>query len=131
MTGVADTRLLLALEFPPKEEVGLEVRDFFEKELTKRILVPSIVLTEFVKIAGSKIGADAAKNRIRLLKDKGIIVTAIDEETALIAGCLLLSNQHMPISDALIASFVKKGVADYVITDDPHFKTLGVKSKWI
>ncbi len=129
MTSVADTRLLLALEFPPGQ-TGTRIRDFVEKEIGSRLLVPTIVLTEFVEIAGAKIGEDAAKTRLSLLKNKGIQIVDLDEEVALIAGCLLLSHRNVPIADALIASFVKTGVADYVVTDDQHFKTLGVKTKW-
>jgi hypothetical protein len=48
-----------------------------------------------------------------------------------VAGSLLLANRNVPIADALIASFVKNGTAEYVVTDDLHFKALGVKTKWI
>lgn len=130
MISVADTRLLLALEFPPNQEARAKVRDFLEKEIRGRLLVPSIVLTEFIEIAGARIGEDAAKTRIRLLKDRGMRVLALDEQQALIAGSLLLSHRNVPIADALIASFVKNGVAEYILTDDPHFKALGVKTKW-
>jgi hypothetical protein len=37
----------------------------------------------------------------------------------------------VPLADAIIASYVKTGEADYVVTDDPHFKALNVKTKWI
>jgi hypothetical protein len=37
----------------------------------------------------------------------------------------------VPVSDALIASFVKRGTAEYVVTDEAHFKTLGVRTRWI
>jgi predicted nucleic acid-binding protein len=121
---------LLALEFPPRQEVRPKIRDFFEKEIGRRLIAPSIVLTEFIEIAGTRMGEDAAKTRIRLLKERGMRVAALDEETALVAGCLLLAHRDVPIADALIASFVKTGVAEYVATDDPHFKTLGVKTKW-
>jgi hypothetical protein len=30
----------------------------------------------------------------------------------------------LPIADARIASFVKLGIADYVATDDSHYRTL-------
>lgn len=130
MTSVADTRLLAFLEFPPNQEVRTQTRDFFEKELKGRVLAPTIILTEFIKLAGAKIGEEAAKNRIRLLKDQGMQITALTEEQAIAAGSLLLSHQNVPISDAIIASLVKTGVANYVLTDDPHFKTLGVKTKW-
>ena len=40
----------------------------------------------------------------------------LGEQEALTAGEMLLSNQNVPVSDALIASFVKLGTADYVVT---------------
>ena len=131
MTSVADTRLLLALEFPPSQEAKLKTRDFFEKELRGRLLAPSIILTEFIEIAGARIGEEAAKTRIRLLNDRGMQTISLDEEHALTAGSLLLSHRNVPIADALIASFVKTGAAEYVVTDDTHFKELGVKTKWL
>lgn len=131
MTSVADTRLLIELEFPSQEGAGLKIRDFLEKEIGKGLLIPTIVITEFIAIAGAEIGADAAKTRIRVLKEKGAKTIAIDEEIATVAGSLHLTNRNIPIADSLIASFVKRGVAQYVITDDAHFKTLEVKTKWI
>jgi predicted nucleic acid-binding protein len=131
LTSIGDTRLLIELEFPSKEENGLKIRDLIEKEIEKKLLIPSIVIAEFIEIAGAEIGVDAAKTRIRIIKEKGAKTVAIDEETAIVAGCLRLNNRNVPIADALIASFVKNGVAQYVITDDPHFKTLNVKTKWV
>ena len=56
----------------------------------------------------------------------------LTEKDAITAGSLLLANATVPIADTLIASFVRNGLAEYVITDDPHFKkTLGIKTKWI
>ena len=130
MTSVADTRLLLTLEFPPNPEAKVKIRDFFEKELRGRILAPTIILSEFIEHAGAKIGEEAAKTRIRLLKDMGLQIVVLDESYALAAGSLLLSKRNTPIADAIIASLVKTGVGDYVLTDDHHFKALGVKTKW-
>ena len=131
MTSVADTRLLLTLEFPPSQEAKVKTRDFFEKQLRGCLLAPSIILTEFVEFAGARIGEEAAKNRIRLLKDRGMQTVPLDEEHALTAGSLLLSHRNVPIADAIIASYVKTGAAEYVVTDDAHFKALGVKTKWV
>jgi predicted nucleic acid-binding protein len=131
LTSVADTRLLVFLEFPANRETGTKTRDFFEKELKGCLLAPSIILTEFVEVAGVKIGEEAAKTRLRLLKERGMQTMPLDEENALIAGSLLLSHRNVPIADAIIASYVKTGAADYVVTDDPHFKALGVKTKWL
>ena len=131
MTGIADTRLMLTLEFPPTENTSEKIEEFVKREIAKQLIAPSIVLTEFVKYAGSRIGEDAAKNRLRLLKEKGLRILPITEKIALTAGSLLLINRNAPIADALIASFVKDGVAEYVVTDDPHFKAFGIKTKWI
>lgn len=131
MTSVADTRLLLTLEFPPTEALGAKVERFVEKEIARQLLAPSIVLTEFIKYAGARIGEDAARTRLRVLKEKGLRTVPLDEKNALTAGSLLLANANVPIADALIASFVKDGTAEYVVTDDLHFKTLGVKTRWI
>jgi predicted nucleic acid-binding protein len=131
LTSVADTRLLLTLEFPPNKDLATKAEDFFEKEIARKLLVPSIVITEFIKYAGVRIGEDAARTRIRLLKEKGLRTVPLDEKDALTAGSFLLAHANVPIADALIASFVKNGAAEYVVTDDLHFKTLGVKTKWI
>jgi predicted nucleic acid-binding protein len=121
---------LLTLEFPPTEEIRIKAADFVEKEIARHLLAPSIILTEFIEIAGARIGEDAAKTRIRLLRERGMRTVALDEEEALVAGSLLLSHRNVPIADALIASFVKTGVAEYVVTDDPHLKELGIRTKW-
>jgi predicted nucleic acid-binding protein len=131
LTNIADTRLLLILEFPPTPQAKVKTRDFFEKQLREGLIAPSIVLAEFIKYAGARIGEEAAKNRLRLLKERGMKVVAIDEECGLAAGSLLLSHRNVPLADALIASFVTTGIANCVITDDPHYKTLNTKTKWI
>jgi len=121
---------LLTLQFPPSEEAKKKIEDLTKKEIERRLLAPSIILAAFLKIAGPRMGEDAARVRMRLLKDMGMRTMALDEEEALVAGSMLLSHQNVPIADALIASFVKLGAAEYVITDDPHFKTLGIRTKW-
>jgi len=131
LTGVADTRILFFMEFPATPERGRKTRDFFEKELRENLLVPTVVLAEFIEIAGARIGEEAAKTRIRVLKERGMQIMQFDERHAMKTGSLLLSNRKVPLADALIASYVKTGEADYVITDDPHFKALNVKTKWI
>jgi predicted nucleic acid-binding protein len=130
LTGVADTRLLLTLEFPPTVEAKKQVEELSRKEIAKHLLAPSIVLTEFIQVAGPRIGKDGAKTRLRLLAERGMLVVPLEEEEAVAAGDLLLSHQDVPTADALIGSFVKTGTAEYVVTDDPHYKTLGIKTRW-
>ncbi len=130
LTAIADTRLLLTLEFPPSDEIKRKVVELTEREISGRLLVSSIALTEFIKIAGARIGESGATTRIRLLKDRGMRTVALREDEVLAAGSLLLSHRNVPIADALIASFVKTGVAEYIVTDDPHYRTLGLRTRW-
>jgi len=111
--------------------MGRKARDFFENELRRKLLVPTVVLAEFIEIAGARIGEEAAKTRIRLLKERGVQLVPFEERHALKTGDMLLSNRKVPLADAIVASYVKTGDADYVLTDDPHYKTLNTKTKWI
>ena len=130
MTSVADTRLLITLQFPPDDAVKRNVQTFVQKEIAYGIILPSIVLSEFLKVAGSQIGIQAAIRTINVLKDRGVKVKPIDEELALEAGKLLIKHAHVPVADTLVASFVTTKSAAYVLSDDPHFKVLGTKTKW-
>ncbi|MDG6904137.1 MAG: PIN domain-containing protein [Nitrososphaerota archaeon] len=130
-TGIADTRLLLTLEFPPDEETRDAIQGLVQRELGSKLLAPAVVLTEFVKFAGARIGKDAARTRLSLLKDRGMRPAPIGEREALAAGDLLLAHRDAPTADALIASFVVSREGDYVLSDDPHYRELGVKTKWI
>ncbi|MDG6898798.1 MAG: PIN domain-containing protein [Nitrososphaerota archaeon] len=130
MTAVADTRLLLELEFPADEESRDRVRSLFRNELASRLMAPSIVLSEFMKVAGGRMGLPAARVRINQFKERGMKVVPIDEAHAVEAGRLMLSSRGAPVADALIASFVVSGEAEYVVTDDQHYRELGAKSKW-
>ena len=84
-----------------------------------------------MKIAGVRIGADPARLKLNLLKDRSMRVLPLGEEMALAAGHLLLKHQDVPIADALIASPVQTGEAGHVVTDDPHYKILGIRTKWL
>jgi hypothetical protein len=130
LTSVLDTRLLIYMQFPATPETGKKTRDFFERELKNTIIAPTVVLTEFIEIAGATIGQEAAKTKIRLLKEHGLTIAEFDEQHAYITGELLLRNRNIPLAGAIIASYVKNKEADYVLTDDPHYKTLNIKTKW-
>lgn len=130
MTSVADTRLLLTLQFPPDEATRDKVGSFVQKEVGRGVILPSIVLSEFLKIAGSKIGVQAAARTLNLLKERGMKVKFIDEEVALEAGKLLVKHRNVPFADSLIAAFTSIKVAEYVLSDDPHFQIIGIKTRW-
>lgn len=128
--SVADTRLLLTLQFPLDEAAGEKVRAFVQKELTRGILLPSIVMSEFIKVAGSRMGFLEAVRAVNTLKERGMKVRPIDEKLAVEAGRLLVRHRGVPFADSLVAAFTSSKMADYVLTDDPHFKELGSRTKW-
>jgi len=54
LTSIADTRLLITLQFPPNQEIKQKTKTFIEKELKDGLLISTIVLAEFasgVKVA--------------------------------------------------------------------------------
>jgi len=63
----------------------LRVEETITRELASRLVAPSVVSTEFLKIAGARIGESAAELRLNLLKERGMKVILITEEMALAA----------------------------------------------
>ena len=131
MTSLADTRLLITLKFPPTEETAQRARKIVTQEIRKKLLIPSIVVTEYLKIAGGKIGFDAALTHINEIEDRGAIIVELDRETAVEAGKILLKNQNMPVADGLIAATSLTHKVEYILTDDNHFKESGFKTRWL
>ena len=131
MTSVADTRLLLAFKFPPSERARDQVSVFLIQELKKGLLIPSIVVTEYIKIAGGRVDLAASLTHISELEARGARIAEIDRKIAVKAGELSLKHADIPIADTLITSTAITYSAKQVITDDPHFQTLGLKPKWI
>jgi len=101
------------------------------KELDRHLIIPTIVITEYINIAGRQIGLDAAITRINTLEDWGAKISDIDKATALEAGKLLMQYPDTPIADAVIASTYKHHSAEYILTSDEHIGRLGCKTKWL
>lgn len=131
MTLIADTRLLLAYTFPTSDEERELIRQLLQHSLRDHLVIPSIVFTEYMKNAGKVIGKEAASARLLNLKEKGADVQDINESIAFRAGELLLRDQKRSIGDALIAATALELHATHVLTDDPHFREFGLKTKWI
>jgi predicted nucleic acid-binding protein len=131
LTAVCDTKLLITFWFPPTEETRQRAARLLQRELNRRLLIPSIVTTEYIKIAGRKVGVDAALNHINILESRGATITDIDKEVAIEAGKLLNKHPDVPIADALIAATHNHHSAEFIITKDEHFEELGCKTRWI
>ncbi len=129
MVIVLDTRFIIAHTFPPTEEDRDAILRFLRKHGGENFLIPTIVVSEFLKIAGRRIGKETAKVRIRAwLSSSRVSTFNLDREIAEMAGELALDHQ-VPIADAIIASVAKK-VGGIIATDDEHFRKLGVRVTW-
>lgn len=131
MTSIADTRLLLVHTFPASDEERNLIKQLMQRSLRERLVIPSIVLAEYIKSAGKEIGKQAASTRVLNMKENGAEVYNIRESTALLAGELLLKDQKRSVGDALIAATALELHASHVVTDDPHFREFGLRTKWI
>ncbi|MCX8188771.1 MAG: PIN domain-containing protein [Nitrososphaeria archaeon] len=129
MALVIDTRFLIAHTIPPSEDERILIRDFMKKLAKEELFIPSIVVVEFLKIVGSVIGEDAARIRIRLWTGGGAKIVPIDEEMAFEAGKIALRYKHIPLADTIICA-VAKQFNGKIVSDDPHFNTLDVKTVW-
>ncbi len=131
MTSICDTRLLLTFKFPPTEDVRSKIRSLVDAELKRKIIIPAIVIAEYIKIAGRRVGLEAALAHISELEARGASIASIEREIAVIAGRLLMAHPVVPIADALIAATAKVVAASYILSDDSHFKILGTKTSWL
>lgn len=131
LSAVADTRLLLTLKFPPSPDVRDKVRVRLHAELRRGFVIPSIVVTEYLKIAGQRIGGEAALAHLSELETSGATVVPVDREVAVRAGRLLLAHPNVPVADALVAATAQVWRAESVLSDDPHFRVLGMKTRWL
>ena len=131
MTVVADTRFLLTFKFPPTKETRQEMTSLMEESLRHGLLVSSIVVTEFIKLAGKRIGEEAALVFLRELTIRGANIVAVDEKIAIEAGKLALRHWDVPIADILIGATAIMYHAENIISDDRHFKQMKFKTKWL
>ncbi len=131
MTSLADTRLLITLKFPPTEETAQRVRKLVSQEIRKTLLIPSIVVTEYLRIAGGRIGFDAALTHINEMEDRGATIVELDRRMAVEAGKILLKNQNMPMADGLIAATSLTHRVEYILTNDNHFRESGFRTRWL
>jgi predicted nucleic acid-binding protein len=131
MTVVADTRFLLVYAFPADQGERERIRELMRRSLREHLVIPSVVITEYFKTAGKKIGKQGVSTQISILKENGADISDVDETTALLAGEMLLKDEKRSIGDVLIAATCLILRASHVVSDDPHFHEFGLKTTWI
>jgi len=63
MTVVADTRFLLVFTFPSTRYEMDQTREIMHRSLCERLMIPTVVVVEYRKIAGRKIGLNSVETR--------------------------------------------------------------------
>jgi predicted nucleic acid-binding protein len=129
MAVVLDTRFLIAHTFPSTADDRDRIASFAAKVATEGLLASSLSIVEFVKVAGGRIGKDAATTRLRVWKKGGLEFVPVSEEIGFLSGELAQSHPGVPLGDAVIAA-TARGASAGVVTDDPHYSALGVKTMW-
>ena len=122
-----DTRFLIAYTFPPSSSDRERLRSFLHKLTRERTVIPSIVLAEYLRVAGRKLGLDAALVKLYQFQEL-FPVHPIGAREAIEAG-KLLARYNVPVADALITAIAKTLHAK-VVSDDEHFKLLGINTLW-
>jgi len=131
LTVVADTRFLLTFKFPPTKETKQRMAFLMEESLRRGLLVPSIVVTEFIKLMGKRLGEEVALIFLKELTTRGVHIVAIDESIAIEAGKLALRHYDIPIADILIGATTTVLHAEHIVSDDQHFRQMKFKTKWL
>ncbi len=129
MALVLDTRFLIAHTFPPTREDRDRIKLFTARIRREKLYIPSIVLVEYLKVAGRRIGGEAARVRLRSWINAGAEVIFLSEESAFKAGNLSLRNPRVPLADIIIAAIAATCNAT-IVSDDPHFSVLGARTIW-
>ena len=102
-----------------------------DSQLRRGIIIPAVVIAEYIKIAGTKVGLESGLAHISELEARGASVVPVSREIAVMAGNLLLAHPAVPIADALIGATAKVARAEHILSDDPHFKILGIRTLWL
>jgi predicted nucleic acid-binding protein len=129
MSVVLDTRFFIAHSFPSTLDDRERIASFAVKVATEDLLASTVSIVEFVKVAGARIGRDAATTRLRVWKKGGLEFVPVSEEIGFVSGELAHSHPEVPLGEVVIAATARQASA-VVVTDDPHYGGLGVKTLW-
>jgi predicted nucleic acid-binding protein len=129
---VVDTRFLIehfySDDAETKRKASKRLRELIER---KEGILPTIVISEIVRVVCEKIGKEEAEACYLLLTKSGLQIQGLDQNIAKEAGLLKCRHRNIPIGDCIIAATAKIRKAQ-VLSDDPHFDLLEeIKHVWI
>ncbi len=130
MALVLDTRFLITYFSPPTPQDRRALSALFkDRVLGERSVISSIAVAECIRIIGRRHGLGVAEAFLKRFEAAGVAVEPVTAADAYRAGELALRHPEVPLADALIAALALRLKAK-VVSDDPHFRELGVKTVW-
>ncbi|PDM25793.1 hypothetical protein CP083_07235 [Candidatus Bathyarchaeota archaeon B24-2] len=132
MPVVIDTRFLVEHFYSNRNEIRRKTT-YKLRELIKQKegILPTIVISEVVRITCERRGIEEAKLRYFSLVRSGLQIHNLDAEVAKQAGLLKCRYRNIPMGDCIIAAIALKEKAS-ILSDDPHFSHIrNVRCIWI
>ncbi len=88
-------------------------------------MVPTIVLSEFYAQAAKRAGASEAERRFDEILNSGLDVVDLDPRISKRAGIIRHKYQEkIPWGDCLVAATSFETSSEYVLSEDPEFKSI-------
>lgn len=132
MKEVLDTRFLIQYFYSKQEEVkrktSKKLRELVQR---KEGILPTIVISEVIRVTCEKRGKEVAEIRYTSLIRSGLQIEDLNQEIAKEAGLLKCRHRDIPMGDCIIAATATTKKAK-VLSDDPHYDEIKeVKRTWI
>lgn len=123
--SIYDTRFFVEYFYSKNPDFLKKLKE--DLQTTRERMVSVITIHEIHRIDTEKEGREVATMRSETIR-RDFKVLGVDYETA-IKSAVLRTLHPVPMADSLIAATANlHGCA--VVSDDPHFKTLDVKTRW-
>jgi len=129
---VLDSRFLIEHYYSTNAETKQKTSKKL-KELAQRYegLLPTIVISEIIKIICEKVGREEAQSCYLSIIASGLQIQELNAKIAKQAGLLKCQHKNIPMGDCIIASTAIINEAK-ILSDDPHFDNIKeTKRSWI
>ena len=132
MRTVLDTRFLTEHFYSDKNETKQKTaRKLRELAQRKEGILPTIAISEIIRITCEKRGKDLAETRYHALMQSGLQIINLTPTIAKQAGLIKCQHKNIPMGDCIIAATAIANQA-CILTDDPHYDAVKeTKRTWI
>ena len=93
--------------------------------------MPTVIIHEVYKVVCQSMGKEAANMIVDSILKAPFKVAVMDGHIAVTSGELRCRAPQVPTADTIIAATASEKNATPVVTDDPHFKKLGMRTEWL